>query len=127
MRLEVHLTVRRQTHQTSFRCLERVARAVVTWHLSWFDWGIVGSYLIMFLEILHNLPESGVDTKFEPFVELLFAQRTLTLLFAFPVPGDTGLAKVVSTWNRNRLGENLQTDGAQELILRQETAGCGHI
>lgn len=82
---------------------------------------------MMFLKILHNLPESGVDTKLEPFVEFLIAQWALTLLFAFPVPGDTGLAEVVSTWNRNRLGENIQTDGTLELILRQERAGCGHI
>lgn len=78
------------------------------------------------LKILHNLPESDVDTKFELFVELLVAQWTLTLLFVFPVFGETGFAEVVSTWNRNRLSEDIQADGALELIFCQKTAGCGH-
>lgn len=101
--------------------------AAIAWHLSWLDWVIIVSYHMVFPEILNNLPESCVDTQFDPFVEVLVAQGTLTLLFASPVSGNTGLAKVVSTWSRNRLSENIQTDGAQELILRQERAGYRHI
>lgn len=121
------LTERGQTHQTCFGGFELVAKAAVTWHLSWFDWVIIVSDPVVFPEILHNLPESSVDTKFEPSVEVLVAQWALTLLFTFPVPSDTGLAKVVSTWSRNGLSENIQTGGAQELILRQGSAGCCHI
>lgn len=82
---------------------------------------------MLVLKILHELLVSGVDTKFEPFVELLVAQRAHALIFAFPVLGVTGLAEVVSTWSRDRLGENVQTDGADELIFRQKRAGCGHV
>ena len=64
----------------------------------------------MFLKILDNFPESCVDTKFEPFVELFIAQWTLTLLLACPVPGETGFAEVMSTWDRDRFGENFQAD-----------------
>lgn len=127
MRLQVHLTERGQTHQTSFNSLETVARAAVTWHMSWFEWGMIVSSPVVLQEILHNLPESTVDTKLQLFAEVLVAQWALAQLFAFPVLRDTGFAKVVSAWSRNRLSENIQTDGAQELILGQERAGCCHI
>lgn len=121
------LTIRCQTDQTCFRSSELVAKTTVTWYLSLFNWVIIFSCNRIFLEILHNFLKFYVDAKFEPLVELLVAQWTLTVLFVLPVPADTGLAEVVSTWNRNGLRENIQTDGAQELIFRQEAASCGHI
>lgn len=127
MRLQVRLTERGQTHQTSFNSLETVARAAVTWHLSWFEQGMIVCSPVVLHEILHNLPESTVDTKLKLFAEVLVAQWALAQRFAFPVLRDTGFAKVVSTWSRNRLSENIQTDGAEELILGQERAGCCHI
>lgn len=123
MRLQVGLTQRGQTHQACFRGSGLVAEAVVTWHLPRFESVIVVAYPVLFPITLHHIPESDIDAKFEPSVEVLVAQWTLTLLFAVPVPADAGLTEIVPTWDRNGLGENLQTDGTQELILRQERAG----
>lgn len=119
--------IRDQTLQTGFGGFELFASAAVTWHLSRFDWDIVVSLYTLFLELLHDLPEPCVDAQFEAFAELFVAQWTQTLVFALPVPGDTGLAEVVSTWNRNRLDEEIHADGARELIFRQQTIGRGHF
>ena len=40
---------------------------------------------------------------------------------------DAGLAEVVSTGRGDRVDEDVQTDGAQELFFRQETAAGSHV
>lgn len=71
-----------------------------------------------FLKLLHNLPELGVDADLEAFAKLVVAEGALMLLLAHPVPGDAGLAEVVSTRSGNRFGIDIQADGACELIRR---------
>jgi hypothetical protein len=57
----------------------------------------------------------------------MLTQWTLAPASGIPVPTNTSLAEVVSTWNGDWLSEHIQTDGALELIFRQETARGRHF
>jgi len=68
---------------------------------------------------------SEVNPEFRSPSESLFAQRTLTLLPGIPVVLDAAQAKVVTTGDGGRVGEDVQTDAALELLLNRH--GKGHV
>lgn len=45
---------------------------------------------------------------------------------AVPVGRDAGQAEAVATWRGYGVGEDVQTNRAGELLLRQEVHGYGH-
>lgn len=78
------------------------------------------SYL---LELLCNLPQHRVHADVGPFVEGLLAHGTLIQMAGFPVSQDTGLAEVVPAGDGHGVGEDVQTDGAVNLLFRQVPSG----
>lgn len=68
-----------------------------------------------------------VDVELWSLVEALLAQWTEAgRATAVPVRCDAGLTEAVATWCGYGVGENLQADGAGELLLRQEVYRHGH-
>lgn len=64
-----------------------------------------------------------IDPKFWTFSECLFAQRTLRNVLRIPEAFDAVQAKVVSTWDGDRIVVSVQTDAAPELHIRWHR-GC---
>ena len=89
--------------------------------------------LVVACEFMFNGPFSGFGKllfvqlfKVRFSIELLHAKWTLTHIIALTVHSDTGLAEVVSTCNRDRFSEHIQTDRTLELLFRQQTSGRRH-
>ena len=126
MRLQVSLTVGGQTHQAGLQGVPFGFGADVTRNISW-----LGSRPLRAAgELLHtcsHLRYDGVDVQLRSAAELLFAHGTFTPDANVPVFRDAALAEVVPTWYSDWLSEHVQADGAQKVIFREETAGCGHV
>lgn len=60
-------------------------------------------------------------------VVLPFTDGALTQRTAVPVLSDAVLAEVVSTWCTDWICEHFQTNAAQKLVFRQQTAGSRHV
>lgn len=82
------------------------------------------------LELLCYFLQGSVDVELWSLTEGLLAERTLVDLSpptsstpsppSIPVGGDAGLAETVATWCGDWVVEDVQTDGAGELVFRQE-------
>lgn len=94
--------------------------------LCWFGAGLLLHALDPdLLELLGDFPQDRVDADVWPLVEGLLAHGTLIQRAGLPVSQNAVLAKVVSTGDRNRVGEDVQTNGAVHLLFRQIPSG-GH-
>ena len=71
--------------------------------------------------------DEHVDTKFRSNFEFLFTQGAEALIGGVPVISDTDHAEVVSTACGYRLCEDFQTDGAPDMLLREEDIGRHYL
>lgn len=74
------------------------------------------------LELRGNLRQHPVDAHLGLFGVALLAHGADELLAVVPVALQAGLAEAVATRSGNGLHEHLQTDGAAELLLGEESA-----
>lgn len=77
------------------------------------------------LELRRNLRQHPVDAHLGPFGVALLAHGADELLAVVPVALQAGLAEAVAARRGNGLHKHLQTDGAAELLLREESASRG--
>lgn len=71
------------------------------------------------LELLCDLLEGVIDVELWALAEALLAQRTdAGLAPVVPVRRDAGQAEAVATWCGYGVGEDVQANGAGELLLR---------
>lgn len=81
------------------------------------------------LELLGDFLQGPVDVELRSPAEGLLAQRTVVrpggpastcaASFSVPVGADAALAVAVAAWRWDRVVEQIQADGARELVLRQ--------
>lgn len=69
------------------------------------------------LELLSDLLQGAVDMKLRSLPEGLLAYRALVAPVFIPVSADAGHAETMTTGGGDRGGEDVQADGAQELLL----------
>lgn len=69
------------------------------------------------LELLRDLSQNSVDANIWPFMERLLAHGTLIQRGGLPVSQNAALAEVMSTGDRHGVGEDVQADGAVDLLL----------
>lgn len=82
------------------------------------------------LELLGDFLQGAVDVKLWTFAEGLLANGTEVDAAApppsVPVGRDAALTEAMSTWGRDGVLEDLETDGTRELILTQKGSGQRH-
>lgn len=68
-----------------------------------------------------------IDVELWTFAEAFLAQGTEAgFPPAVPVGRDAGQTETVATWRGDGVGEDIQANGAGELLLRQEVHRNGH-
>lgn len=82
------------------------------------------------LELLGDFLQGAVDVKLRTLAEGLLADGTEINAAAppssVPVGRDAPLTEAMSTWGRDGVLEDLETDGARELILTQKCSSQRH-
>lgn len=79
------------------------------------------------LELFGDILKCVIDVELWTPAEAFLAQGTEAGLSpAVPVGRDAGQTEAVAAWCRDRVGEDLQANGARELLLRQEVHRNGH-
>lgn len=78
-------------------------------------------------ELSNHLIDEGVDLELRSYRKSLFAEGARPPDIHVPLLSDAALAEVVSTRGGDGKSEDVQTDGAEQLIFSQQAAGRGHI
>uniref|UniRef100_A0A674MLK0 Uncharacterized protein n=1 Tax=Takifugu rubripes TaxID=31033 RepID=A0A674MLK0_TAKRU len=82
------------------------------------------------LELLGDFLQGAVDVKLWTFAEGLLANgteiNTVAPSSSVPVGRDAPLTEAMSTWSRDGVLEDLETDGTRELILTQKCSSQRH-
>lgn len=80
------------------------------------------SLVLQTLELHSDILQGAVDVQVRPYTEGLLTQRALAHPAAVPVPPDAGHAEAVAAGRRHWIGEDVQADGALELLRIQQAA-----
>lgn len=76
--------------------------------------------------VVRDISQNAVDTDVRPVSEHSLTLGTVSGLVSCPVVAKTGQAEAVSTRRGHRAGEDVSTQRAQEVLLREEADGGGH-
>lgn len=79
------------------------------------------------LELLGDLAQHGVDAGVGLLVEGLLAHGALVEHAGAPVAADAVDAEVVAAGDGHGVGKHVQTDGAVDLLLRQQVSRGSHV
>lgn len=119
MMLQMCITERHTAIQTGLEGHQCRVSTDITWHTALCSRRLLGArfHVHRLFELSSQIRYEGINTKLWPFAEFFLTERAGALLTAVPIFVETDHAEVVSTWCRNRLSEDFQTDGALQLLF----------